>query len=542
MGTTRPVRGPALGRACGIWHATRRALMRAAWWCVAPSALVLAACSGGGASPSGPSGPGGSTPPTERPSLPQTYRPTGHAAAGDVFVQLFSWYWTDVGAECGRALGPAGYRAALVSPPQEHNIADGRPWFEVYGPVSYSIDRSRFGTRAEFADMVARCRAAGVDVYVDAVINHMAPGSGVGSAGTPFTRYNYPPLYGPSDFHPACALNNYQSAANVQDCELLGLPDLNTGSASVRKKIADYLIALVRLGVAGFRIDAAKHIQPVELDSIVRLVNLAATAEGRPLPYFFLEVIDPGTEAVKASDYFGLGYTSGGAADITEFLFRAVGERFRAGSGKRAGELSSFSARTWGLMTGDKAVVFLQNHDTQRYDGVDYRDGAAYRLANVWMLGQGYGYPVVMSGYAFDRSTQAGRDAGPPAPAATVPCAASFEAAVVGQWTCDHRDPWIVAMVGFRKAMAGTEVTRTWDDAGDVVAFTRGDRGWVMVNAGANSVTATINTGLPTGTYCELLTGGRTGAACAGRSVTVAGDGTATVTVGGLGAVVIQRP
>lgn len=529
-----------MGRACGIWHSTRRALLRAARSYVAPCALVLAACSGGGNSPSGPSGPGGSTNPTERPSLPPTYRATGRAAAGDVFVQLFSWYWTDIGAECGRSLGPAGYRAALVSPPQEHNIADGRPWFEVYGPVSYSIDRGRFGTRAEFVDMVQKCRAAGVDVYVDAVINHMAPGSGVGSNGTTFTRYNYQPLYGPADFHSACALNNYQSAANVQDCELLGLPDLNTGSASVRQKIADYLIGLTRLGVAGFRIDAAKHIQPVELDSIIGLVNRAAAAEGRTPPYVFLEVIDPGTEAVKAADYFGLGYASGGAADITEFLFRAVGERFRAGSGKRAGELSSFSARTWGLMVGDKAVVFLQNHDTQRSDGVDYRDGTAYRLANVWMLGQGYGYPVVMSGFAFDRSTQSGRDQGPPAPAATLPCAASFETAAPGQWTCDHRDPWIVAMVAFRRAMAGTDVTRTWDNAGDAVAFTRGDKGWVMINAGANSVTATIGTGLPAATYCDLLTGGRVGAACAGRSVVVAADGTATVTLGGMTAVAIR--
>jgi alpha-amylase len=471
--------------------------------------------------------------------LPQAYRATGRAAAGDAFVQLFSWYWADVARECTGSLGPAGYRAALVSPPQEHNVADGRPWFEVYGPVSHSIDRGRFGTRAEFVDMVQRCREAGVDVYVDAVINHMAPGSGVGSNGTSFSRYNYQPLFGPADFHPACSLNNYQSAANVQDCELLGLPDLNTGSASVRQKIADYLIGLGRLGVAGFRIDAAKHIQPVELDSIVRLVNLAASSDGRPLPFFFLEVIDPGTEAVKAADYYGLGYASGGAADITEFQFRAVGERFRAGSGKRASELSSFTARTWGLMPADKAVVFLQNHDTQRFDGVDYRDGAAYRLANVWMLGQPYGYPVVMSGYAFDRSSQAGRDAGPPAPTATLPCAASVGTAVVGQWTCDHRDPWIVAMLAFRRGAAGTDAERMWDNGADAVAFSRGGAGFLVLNAGATGVTATIPTSLAPGAYCDLLTGGRGPTGCAGRTVTVGADQTIFVTINATSAVAL---
>lgn len=510
-------------------------------------AVCVTACGGASSSgdaPTSPSTPGTpSTPvtPTGRPVLPATYRVTGHAAAGDVFVQLFSWYWPDVANECESALGPAGYRAALVSPPQEHNIADGRPWFEVYGPVSYSIERGKFGTRAEFVDMLARCRGAGVDIYVDAVINHMAPGSGAGSNGTPFTRYTYAPLYAPSDFHSACALNNYQSAANVQDCELLGLPDLDTGSPTVRQKIADYLTGLARLGVAGFRIDAAKHIQPVELDSIVALVNRTAAADGRRVPYFFLEVIDPGTEAVKAGDYFGLGYTSGGGADITEFNFRAVGFRFLAGSGRRAGELSSFTARTWQLMASEKAVVFLENHDTQRFDGVSYRDGASFRLANVWMLAQDYGYPVVMSSYAFDRTTQAGRDAGPPARAATLSCASPMASAVVGQWVCEHRDPWIVAMVAFRKAMAGTDVTRTWDNAGDAVALTRGDKGFVLINNGTTSLTATISTGMSGGTYCDLLTGGRVGGACVGRSVTVAADGTAAVTVTAMTAVAIRK-
>jgi len=523
----RPVRAQRSGRAVVF-----------ALLCAAQA--ICAAC-GGRSSSDAPTvtGPTGSVPAT-RPALPQTYRASGHSAAGDTFVQLFEWYWTDVAAECGRSLGPAGYRAALVSPPEEHNVVTNGAWAQRYGPVSYSIDKSQGGTKAEFADMVAKCRAAGVDIYVDAVINHMAPGSGTGSNGTVFSRYNYQPLYGPNDFHPACALTDYQSAANVQDCELLGLPDLNTGSSSVRQKIADYLVGLVRLGVAGFRIDAAKHIQPVELDSIVAKVNRAATAEGLTRPYFFLEVIDPGTEAVKATDYFGLGYDTGGAADITEFNFRAVGERFRAGSGKRAGELSSFTQRTWGLMAGDKAVVFLENHDTQRSSGIDYVDGAAYRLANVWMLGQDYGYPVVMSGYAFDRTTQSGRDAGPPAPSATVNCAASFESAVIGQWTCEHRDPWIAAMVGFRKAVAGTAVSRTWDNSGDAVAFTRGSVGFVAINNGTAAIAPTITTGLAAGTYCDLLTGGKSGSACAGRSVVVAADGTVTLTLGAQSAVVIH--
>ena len=191
-------------------------------------------------------------------------------------------------------LGPAGFAAVQVSPPQEHSVeAPQYPWSQRYQPVSYTVASSRSGTGAEFANMVQRCAAAGVGIYVDAVINHMTnfPSPGVGSNGTAYTRYEYPGLYTAADFHTPCPLNNYQSAANVQDCELLSLPDLHTGLTTVRQKISDYLIMLAELGVAGFRIDAAKHIQQVELDDIIDRVNQALAGQGLKLPYFFLEVI-----------------------------------------------------------------------------------------------------------------------------------------------------------------------------------------------------------------------------------------------------------
>ena len=252
-------------------------------------------------------------------------------AAGDVFVHLFEWKWTDIAAECENVLGPAGFEAVQISPPEEHSIVPGHDWSERYQPVSYSVERSRSGTGAEFADMIARCKAAGVDIIADAVINHMTnyPSPGVGSNGTAYTKYNYPGLYTPADFHPPCTVTNCQDAAKVQDCELLSLPDLNTGLPSVRQKIAGYLVALARGGVAGFRIDAAKHIQQVELDDILAIVDSTMTAEARPIPYYFLEVSGGAGEALSPRDYFGEAYASGGAADITEFTFVGVGDKDR---------------------------------------------------------------------------------------------------------------------------------------------------------------------------------------------------------------------
>jgi len=487
-----------------------------------------------------------------RPVLAAAYRPTGHMAAGDVFVELFEWKWTDVASECERVLGPDGYRAALVSPPQEHAVITGYPWWERYQPVSYSIARSRSGTSAEFTDMVNRCHAAGVDVYVDAVVNHMTAGAGTGSNGTVYTKYFYRGLYvQQSDFHTPCLVTNYQSAANVQDCELDGLADLNTGSPSVQQKIAGYLISLARLGVAGFRLDAAKHIEPVELDQILARVDQTLSAEGRPVPYYFAEVIDNGNEAVHARDYYGLAYSSGGGADITEFRFHGVGDKFLGAGGQHISQLNpagppgnQFSESAWGLMPSDKAVVFLENHDTQRAGDISYRDGAIYRLANVWMLAQPYGYPSVMSSYAFDQTTQAGRDRGPPSDAngitTSVQCAANFETAVIGQWVCEQRDPYIAPMVGFRHVVAGTDINHWWDDGNNAIAFSRGDRGFVAINREGAPVTATIITGLPAGAYCDLLTGGRGATTCAGTVVTVGADGAVRITLGADSAIAID--
>ena len=484
--------------------------------------------------------------------LDPTYRPSGHGAAGDVFVHLFEWKWTDVAAECESVLGPLGFTAVQVSPPQEHIVVAGFPWWQRYQPVSYSIDRSRSGTRAEFAQMVQRCRAAGVDIYGDAVINHMTAGAGTGTNGTPYTKYEYPGLYTQSDFHSACGVNDYQTAANVQDCELLGLADLRTGLTSVQQKIADYLVALVRLGVAGFRIDAAKHIQPVELNDILARVNQTLANEGRAFPYYFAEVIDYGGEAVRARDYFGLGFNSGAAADITEFKFRGVGDKFLGTGGQRIAELNpngppgrQFSATAWGLMPADKAVVFLENHDTQRESGIGYRHGTTFRLANVWMLAQPYGYPSIMSSYAFTPGP-GGRDAGPPSNAAgetnTVSCATSFETAVIGQWVCEHRDPFIARMASFRRAVAGADLSRWWDNGANAIAFSRGDKGFVAINRENASVTATISTGLSAGSYCDVLTGGRnaTGTACVGTSVTVDAAGSAQVALSANSAIAIH--
>ena len=47
------------------------------------------------------------------------------------------------------------------------------------------------------------------------------------------------------------------------------MPDLNTGSSYVQDQIATAMKTLLGWGVAGFRIDAAKHMAPADVKAIL---------------------------------------------------------------------------------------------------------------------------------------------------------------------------------------------------------------------------------------------------------------------------------
>jgi alpha-amylase len=62
-------------------------------------------------------------------------------------------------------------------------------------------------------------------------------------------------------------------------------------------------------------------------------------------------------------------------------------------------------------------------------------------------------------------------------------------------------------MVSFRRVVAGTDINHWWDNGGDAIAFSRGDKGFVAINDGTTAVDTTIATGIASGTYLDLLTG-----------------------------------
>lgn len=130
--------------------------------------------------------------------------------------------------------------------------------------------------------MVHRCNAVGVRIYVDIVANHMAAGEGLVNGtggGTAFIPDKYYPVvpYNETHFHQSCAINNYNNAVEVRNCELVGLPDLDQGEEYVRTRIVKFMNKLIDIGVAGFRMDASKHMWPSDLsvrDNVTVTLNI----------------------------------------------------------------------------------------------------------------------------------------------------------------------------------------------------------------------------------------------------------------------------
>lgn len=226
-------------------------------------------------------------------------------------IEMFGWPHSEIESEC-ETIGQSGWLGVKVFPAQEqlmsyqpfNNIMN--PWYFMYQPISYRLE-GRMGTRDDLRKMIATCRKYGVRVYADAVVNHMTGGGNdansnhrFGSGGSctnwgnkttsasdpsPFYTqdfaYTYndhtdqPPSqefpavpYSPTDFHCERALNSWNDPLDLNAGWLEGLTDLNTEKPNVRMRIADYMTDLLGIGFSGFRVDAAKHIQPDDLVAI----------------------------------------------------------------------------------------------------------------------------------------------------------------------------------------------------------------------------------------------------------------------------------
>ncbi|XP_056379398.1 pancreatic alpha-amylase-like [Hyla sarda] len=463
-------------------------------------------------------------------------------------VHLFEWRWDDIAAECERYLGPNGFGGVQISPPNDHILVSNpwRPWYQRYQPISYKLC-SRSGNEQQFRDMVTRCNNVGVYIYVDAIINHMCgSGGGSGTHSSCGSYFNAGARDFPSvpfsgwDFNDGkCTtgsgeIENYGDANQVRNCRLVGLLDLSLEKDYVRGKIVGFLNTLIDIGVAGFRFDAAKHMWPGDLKAITDRLNNLNTRwfAGGTRPFIFQEVIDLGGEAISSSQYFGVGR-------VTEFKYGAkLGSVIRKWNGEKLSYTKNWG-EGWGFMPNDRALVFIDNHDNQRGHGaggasiLTFFDARLYKMGVGFMLAHPYGFTRVMSSYRWNRNWVNGKDTndwiGPPSNSdgSTKSVTINADSTCGNDWVCEHRWRQIKNMVIFRNVVNGQPFSNWWDNGSNQVAFGRGNRGFIVFNNDDWNLDATLNTGLPSGNYCDVISGQKEGTRCTGRQIYVDGSGRA---------------
>lgn len=248
---------------------------------------------------------------------------------------MFGWPHADVKEECAY-LAKQGWMGVKIFPVSESVFSyewpqngELNPWWFYYQPVSYKLE-GRGGSREELRDMIQTCRAAGVRVYADAVVNHMSGGgndilnhrngnssycstwggkgtSDISGKGSPYFTHSWTYEYAENtglipgcefpnaaliatDFHCERSLSSWTDPFQLNNGWLSGLADLDTESDYVRERIAAYMTDLISIGFSGYRIDAAKHIQPESLAAIFAKVK--ANLGGGDLPADFMTYLE----------------------------------------------------------------------------------------------------------------------------------------------------------------------------------------------------------------------------------------------------------
>jgi len=106
-------------------------------------------------------------------------------------------------------------------------------------------------------------------------------------------------------------------------------------------------------------------------------------------------------EAVHADEYLYIGR-------VTEFRHgKNIGDVIRRHNGQRLAYLWNYGVR-WGQLASRDALVFTDNHDTQRgrlgFDSaVTFFDANMYKIANAFQLAWPYGHVRLMSSYYWPR-------------------------------------------------------------------------------------------------------------------------------------------
>ena len=298
------------------------------------------------------------------------------ASAGEQPVAIFHAFnekYVDV-EKYVCSLAKQGYSHIQIAPAQKSNPAVD--WWARYQPVDYSVIEG-CGSEPELKKLIKTAHGCKVKVIADVVFNHMAD--------MPEYKNKYFPQFVPEDFHNDCNYDinyNDDNTDSEVNCRLGSLPDLDQS----RKKVQDiqkaHLKKLLKLGIDGFRLDAAKHMKPEIVKSYIDYID----TESKGITWNYLEVIEDGD--TKAEQYTWV-------AAVTDFLlYNSLKSAF-----SYRGDLRTLTVPQ--AVNDPRSVTFGQNHDTIRALNPTainpYDDPSDSYMATAYVLARESGTPLVLA-------------------------------------------------------------------------------------------------------------------------------------------------
>lgn len=125
------------------------------------------------------------------------------------------------------------------------------------------------------------------------------------------------------------------------------------------------------------------------------------------------------------------------------------------------------------------------------------------------MLAWPYGIPKIMSSFDFPDDS---KDNGPQHEKDYTTKRMRFVGMICKDgWVCEHRWRQVYNMVRFRNAVGDAPVSHWWDNDYQMIAFARQGRGFIAFNIEDFVMRVWLQTGLPAGIYCDVITGNKEG-------------------------------
>jgi alpha-amylase len=425
-----------------------------------------------------------------------------NATNTETILHAFSWNFPTIGANM-KAIADAGFTMVQTSPVQQclnpaggskkifdPNVTEGN-WYYYYQPTDWKIGNQILGTRDQFIAMMDSANKYNVKIIVDVLPNHTAvdienvSDDFFNAVGGRDKMYHSKGLTETVDYN-----DRYECTLNACGA----LPDVNTENPKFQKYYMTFVNDLLSLGVKGFRYDTAKHIgvhsDPKDTDSGVKENDFWDVATGRksvlgvklavPADQLFIygEVLqDKNVPEEEYAEYMGQTASSYG------YVLRKMLEQKSA---------KGIDLKDWCHKEAPEYLTtWVESHDT--YCNQNESAGLSdeqIRQGWVFLTARQNGTPLFFSRPAGSTRTN------------------YYGNNVLGARGNDEFfHPEVVAVNKFRKAMEGQKEDIQVMDNGFVVLVNRGKIGAAIVNVSVHSSFIDLPTGLPNGTYHDVVYG-----------------------------------